>query len=263
MKRASFSKILIAAVAISMSGCALQSTRSDGSFNPLCTLAGAVVGGGGAAAVSLAAGPVGAGILVGAMLGSVACTEDPLPEPSSSIAVVVPTPLPQPIIELDSDDDGITDRLDDCPNTPGGTTVNPRGCPGILLTLAGINFKFDSSQIEPESDQVLDQLVAALTDAAAVEVRIEGHTDSVGTEVYNLELSHRRANAVRDYLNHYRINAARLTTEGKGETQPIMENTTADGRYQNRRVEIHVVDSRAAVNPIARWRKFEPFFTCY
>jgi len=227
----------IALLAI-MSGCATQPERTGASFNSFCTLAGAVVGGGGTAAVTLAAGPVGAGALVGAMLGTLACAHG-APEPQPVAATPAP-PAPMPVADVDSDGDGVMDRYDRCPDTPRGSKVNSYGCPDILLVLTGINFKFDSSQIEPNSEVILDRGVDTLKKVDSIDVRIEGHTDSIGSDAYNLKLSERRANAVRDYLIQHGINGARLSTEGRGESQPVAPNDTDAGRYQNRRVEFHV-----------------------
>lgn len=191
------------------------------------------------------AGPIGAGLFVGALLGTLACTEGP-PPAQPVAAVVPPAPTPAPAPELDSDGDGVIDRLDRCPDTPAGTKVDANGCPEILLTLTGVNFKFDSSRIEPASEQILNQAVEALNNASSVNVRIEGHTDSTGSDAYNQSLSERRANAVRDYLVDHGIDGARLTTEGKGESQPVASNDTADGRYQNRRVEFHVAGAMSS-----------------
>lgn len=225
-----------------MSGCATQPGRMADSYNPFCTLAGAAVGGGGAAAISLAAGPVGAGMFVGALLGTLACSEGP-PPAQPVAAAPMPPPAPPPAPEPDSDGDGVIDRLDRCPGTPRGTKVDAHGCPDILLTLTGINFAFDSSRIDAGSEKILGRAVDALNNARSVDVRIKGHTDSIGSEAYNVKLSERRANAVRDYLVRQGIAGGRMTTEGKGESQPVAPNTTDEGRYQNRRVEFHVVGS--------------------
>ena len=245
-----FIKILFAsALLLVMSGCATQPGRTVvDHFTSFCTLAGAAVGGGGAAAISLAAGPIGAGVFVGALLGSLACTEED--EPMAVAAAPTPAPQPMaaaPVPELDSDGDGVIDRLDRCPDTLAGKKVDANGCPDILLTLTGINFKFDSSVIEPNSEQILNQAVDALNRTKAVDVRIEGHTDSTGPDAYNQKLSERRANAVKNYLVSHGIDSSVLTTQGMGEGHPVATNTTRDGRYQNRRVEFHV----AGVRPMA------------
>jgi OOP family OmpA-OmpF porin len=73
-----------------------------------------------------------------------------------------------------------------------------------------------------------------------------GHTDSIGSHEYNMALSQRRANAVKQYLVSKGIEANRIYTEGKGKTQPVADNRTAEGRQKNRRVEIEVIGTRAA-----------------
>ncbi len=238
MNRKTVSIIFILVLLAATSGCATQSGRTGGSVNPLCTLAGAAVGGGGAAAITLAAGPIGAGAFVGAMLGTLACTEGP-PPAKAPVAAAAPPP-PQQVRDLDSDNDGVIDRLDRCPDTPAGQRVDSNGCPEVLLVLTGVNFKFDSSQITPDSAQILNKAVEALNKANTVDVLIVGYTDSVGSDAYNLKLSQRRANAVRDYLVGHGISADRLSTDGMGESQPVASNDTAEGRYQNRRVEFRV-----------------------
>ena len=238
-----FIKIGFALVLLAvMSGCASQPGKISDSVNPFCTLAGAAVGGGGAAAITLAAGPIGAGMFVGALLGTLACSEDPAPPPvAAAPAPAAPAPVPAP--EPDSDGDGVIDRLDRCPDTPRSQAVDQWGCPDILLTMTGVNFKFDRSDILPESETILNQGVDSLKKAGAVDVRVVGHTDSVGSDAYNQKLSERRANSVRDYLISLGISGSRLTTDGKGESQPVDTNNTDEGRYQNRRVEFHVVGS--------------------
>lgn len=244
------SLMFTAALAILVSGCAHQQMgSSDGSFNPFCALVGAAAAGGGAAALGAAAGPIGAGVFVGAMLGSLACAQDnpPVQQPVATTVApqAAPPPAPMAAPELDSDGDGVVDRLDRCPGTPPGTRVNANGCPDILLTLTGINFKFDSSVIEPASEQILQQAVQTLNEVSAVDIRIVGHTDSVGSDAYNQALSQRRADAVQAYLINRGIAASRLSSEGMGESMPVAPNDTDEGRYQNRRVELHVDGSSA------------------
>ena len=105
-------------------------------------------------------------------------------------------------------------------------------------------FDFDKSTLKPEGRQVLDQ-VAAQADTINLETLIAtGHTDSIGTEKYNLGLSQRRANTVKNYLVSKGIPADRIYAEGKGESSPIASNKTREGRAQNRRVEIEIVGTR-------------------
>jgi OOP family OmpA-OmpF porin len=106
--------------------------------------------------------------------------------------------------------------------------------------LRGINFAFDSAQIGAEAEPVLDVAAQELRDNPDVRVEVAGHTDSVGDEAYNEGLSQRRAAAVADYLAGKGIDRSRLDTAGYGESSPVADNSTADGRAQNRRVELNV-----------------------
>ena len=106
------------------------------------------------------------------------------------------------------------------------------------LTLEGVNFDFDKSFIRQDDVTNLDQDVATLKEWGNVKVEVAGHTDSIGTDKYNMGLSLRRANAVRDYLISKGIAAENLTAKGYGESQPVADNQTAAGRFKNRRVEL-------------------------
>jgi OOP family OmpA-OmpF porin len=109
------------------------------------------------------------------------------------------------------------------------------------MILEGVNFAFDSAAIAPESEAILDKAVEALKNAPTVHVRVEGHTDSIGSEQYNLKLSQRRAEAVVNYLVGQGIEASRLEPVGYGESEPVASNATKEGRYRNRRVELEVI----------------------
>ena len=106
-------------------------------------------------------------------------------------------------------------------------------------------FDFDKSNLRPEGKAALDDVVAKVKSHQAVDsITITGHTDSVGTDAYNQKLSERRANSVRDYMVGAGIDTSLITsTSGMGESKPAASNDTADGRQQNRRVEV-VVESR-------------------
>ena len=139
---------------------------------------------------------------------------------------------------LDSDGDGVFDYLDQCPDTPKGTLVDAKGCE-LKLTLH-INFDFDKAVIKPEFKGELDKAAAFVRANSNVPfIVLTGHTDSKGKDAYNMKLSQRRANAVRQALiTNYGLDATKLKAKGMGETQPVATNDTEEGRYQNRRVEL-------------------------
>ena len=106
-------------------------------------------------------------------------------------------------------------------------------------------FDFDKAILKPEGKGKLDDLSSKLQGINLEVIIAVGHTDSVGTDVYNQKLSIRRAESVKAYLQSKGIEANRIYTEGKGETQPVADNKTAAGRAMNRRVEIEVVGTRS------------------
>ncbi|HEY1266206.1 MAG TPA: OmpA family protein, partial [Candidatus Binatia bacterium] len=108
------------------------------------------------------------------------------------------------------------------------------------IILDNVLFDFDKTAIKPDGAKILDRLIAFLKENPDKKVALEGHTDSVGTEQYNQRLSERRAASVKDYLTRRGVQSARISTRGFGETRPIADNKTAEGRAKNRRVEIKV-----------------------
>jgi len=113
---------------------------------------------------------------------------------------------------------------------------------GMVITLKGIKFDFNKATIKPESYPILDEAAGILKTHPDIKVELQGHTDSVGSDAYNLKLSQNRANSVRDYLiSSHSINAARLMSRGYGERKPITTNRTEEGRAQNRRVDFVIL----------------------
>lgn len=110
------------------------------------------------------------------------------------------------------------------------------------IVLRGVNFDFDKSNIRPDARPVLDEAIRILQQEGGIAVIAEGHTDSVGTDAYNLRLSERRSAAVREYLVRGGISSSRIRTEGYGEARPVASNDTAEGRAQNRRVELRIAE---------------------
>ena len=106
-------------------------------------------------------------------------------------------------------------------------------------------FDFDKTALKPEGKAKLDDLADKVKGLNLEVVIAVGHTDSVGSDAYNDKLSVKRSEAVKAYLADKGIDASKIYTEGKGEKQPVADNKSADGRAQNRRVEIEVVGTRA------------------
>jgi len=109
---------------------------------------------------------------------------------------------------------------------------------GMVLTLGDVLFDTAESTLKPGAMTTIDRLAEFLSRNDATQIRIEGHTDSVGTEEYNAALSQRRARAVADAVAARGISGSRIATVGRGESLPVASNDTAGGRQQNRRVEI-------------------------
>jgi len=127
------------------------------------------------------------------------------------------------------------------------------GCDGWLtptvsqskITLrADTLFDFDKSALKPEGKAALDKVAAGIKGAKIEVVVAVGNTDSIGTDAYNLALGQRRANSVKAYLVSKGIPADRIYTESKGKSNPVASNKTAEGRAQNRRVDIEVVGTK-------------------
>lgn len=153
-------------------------------------------------------------------------------------ADVVPVVAAAPV---DSDGDGIMDDVDQCPNTPAGTRVDSVGCALVVTQIASIklkvNFPFDSAVVGDQYFSDVSELAAFLKRFEDLQVNVEGHTDSSGPESYNQQLSQRRAQAVVDLLvNEYGVSSDRLGATGYGESQPVADNDTKEGRIANRRV---------------------------
>ncbi|QRK85541.1 OmpA family protein [Pseudomonas sp. R4-83] len=221
-----------------LTGCA---THSDGTAPlnqrtwPICSLLGGLVGGGLGAIES--AGWAGGGAALGILTGGLICYAQ----------------------DGDEDSDGVFDRRDRCPDTPENTEVDHRGCPlpvypaatkapepapqteVITLSDAGdVLFDFDKSDLTPAATAQLDTLMDKLRNADVVSIKVIGHTDSKGSDAYNQALSERRASSVASYLLSQGLAPNKLTSEGRGESEPVADNATDDGRAQNRRVELHI-----------------------
>lgn len=144
--------------------------------------------------------------------------------------------------ELDSDGDGVTDLNDKCPDTPKGDRVDASGCSfKEEIKLPGVVFETGKADLLPESLPVLEGAIATLKRYPDLKIEVAGHTDSRGSDMYNLDLSSRRAATVLKYLQDGGV-ANTVTSRGYGERQPIASNTTDDGRQANRRVVLRVLN---------------------
>ncbi len=160
----------------------------------------------------------------------------PLPEPVTVVPVMpMPAPPPPP-----------------CELPPEGAPVTLEGCKaGDRFVLHGVNFEFNESRLTTNAKTLLDQVASALLLRPDIDVEIQGHTDSKGSERYNQALSERRAQSVLDYLVSAGVSGSRMTARGFGEMQPIADNLTDEGRERNRRVELKVLAEGAARTPEA------------
>jgi OmpA-OmpF porin, OOP family len=108
-----------------------------------------------------------------------------------------------------------------------------------------VQFETGSAVLLPESERLLDEVAAAILEHPEItKVQIEGHTDSRAGDAYNMKLSKRRADSVKKYLVGKGVEAKRLSTKGFGETQPVADNETDDGRFRNRRVEFKILERK-------------------
>jgi OOP family OmpA-OmpF porin len=152
-------------------------------------------------------------------------------------------------LKKDSDGDGVADQFDKCPGTAAGSVVDGSGCVIVFPKAAAdsvvapkgtaysnIQFEFDSSVLRTSSYPVLDATSADLR-ASGKGVEVDGFASSEGTAAHNLSLSKDRANSVKTYLVNSGVDAKKVKIKGYGETMPIADNSTEDGRVLNRRVQ--------------------------
>jgi len=140
-------------------------------------------------------------------------------------------------LPVDSDGDGVYDNADRCPNSAPGAHVDEYGCQ-LTLTLL-IQFDTNKNAIRPQHTQDMVNAAAFINNYPGETVMIAGHTDSDGSEQYNQQLSQKRAQAVCDYLvTNYGISVEQVVVKGFGESQPVVQNTSAANKQQNRRVEL-------------------------
>ncbi|NUT83041.1 OmpA family protein [Pseudomonas sp. NA13] len=157
----------------------------------------------------------------------------------------------------DEDGDGVPDSRDKCPGTPKGVQVDADGCPPPVpapmveeavvvqeetIVIRDVHFEFNKATLTPGDKDVLSTIATRLKqETSTAQLRVTGHTDSVGSDAYNQRLSEKRANSVVQYLVENGVpRASFVSVSGAGESQPVADNKTADGRAMNRRTEIKI-----------------------
>lgn len=215
MKKSTTGLLLGSALVVGLAGCATPNTTpsSDRPWyqQPVtCGIAGSLIGGSLGYATSGSSDEeegAATGAVAGAAIGALLCADrspEPVAEPEP-----MPEPEPEPVPEFEP------------------------------VTLSSeVNFAFDSDELRPQAEMTLDEVARRLREHTDVRIRIEGHTDSVGSAQYNQGLSERRANSVRTYLESQGVAGERMVAVGYGEERPVASNETDEGRALNRRVEI-------------------------
>jgi outer membrane protein OmpA-like peptidoglycan-associated protein len=209
MKKEGFklSVVLVLCLALLGMGCSASNTVKGGAI-------GAAAGGLLGAVIGKQAGNTAVGAIIGAAVGGTA-------------GVLIGRYMDKQAEELQNDiKDAKIERVGE----------------GIKITFnSGILFKTNSSDLQPEAKANIEKLGTVLKKYDDTNILVEGHTDSTGSDTYNMSLSERRAQAVANFTQAQGVAAARFTIKGYGESQPIVSNSTAEGRQQNRRVEIAIM----------------------
>jgi OOP family OmpA-OmpF porin len=141
--------------------------------------------------------------------------------------------------EKDDDEDGVVNSKDNCPDTSKEFMVDGYGCPQTAILK--INFPSGKAHVTKDLIKALEDFAKFLQDNIGYQVIIYGHTDSTGGEDHNKILSQQRADVVKEALVRYDINEIRLTAIGKGESEPMADNATKEGRAENRRIEVELL----------------------
>ena len=203
---------VFAAAFVAFSACASLNNKEKGGI--IGATGGAVVGG----AIGNANGSTAKGAILGAVVGGAA-------------GMIIGHQMDKQAAELKQ-------------NIPGA--IVERVGEGIQVTFdSGLLFDFDSDVVRPEARTNLHNLATSLDKYPGSDLLIAGHTDSVGTDAYNLGLSERRADAAVTYLAGQGVDRSRMRARGLGETEPVMPNDSDAGRRKNRRVEVAIYAGQA------------------
>jgi len=192
-------------------------------------------------------------LLTAAVLFFIGCAEKPLAKnvielagnkkvagwnDSNDSSLCKPKVIVKEVVKLpsDSDNDGVPDIKDKCPNTPKNLTVDHNGCP--VISRLYIIFDFNKAKVKKIYYPEIKKVAKILKANPHLKVEVAGHTDNIGSAEYNLKLSYKRAKAVRDLLVKFGVDKNRMVVKGYGEKYPLVPNTTPTNRALNRRVEI-------------------------
>ena len=159
-----------------------------------------------------------------------------IPSPAMAAAPVV-VPVAAPVMEPVPAALPIATPAPTITAMPAPAVILAKGHP---LVLGDVNFEFDSDKLRPTAESTLNQAAEDLRSASYPPTHVDGYTDSTGPDAYNLKLSERRAQSVKAFLIGKGVPVDSLTTTGFGENSFVATNSTVDGRYQNRRVELHI-----------------------
>jgi len=211
---------LVLCLGLAMAGCGGQKIKPG---DVLCPLGGAAAGAGvvAAGADTDETGALAGGAVLGAAVGYLICHENEKPVAPAP----APTPPPAPVAKVTPPP----------PPPPAPPAVGTK-----IISLEGTHFAFNKADITAEGKAKLDAAAATMAAEPTVKLSVEGHTDAVGSAPYNQALSERRAKSVVAYLVSKGVDGARLTPVGYGKTKPVATNDTAEGRAQNRRVDLVV-----------------------
>ena len=203
--------LVLAATTVGASACASMNNKERGAV--IGAGAGAAVGG----VIGNNTGSTARGAIIGAVVGGAA-------------GAVIGHQMDQQAKEIEQ--------------TVPGAKVERVG-EGILVTFdSGLLFDFNSDRIRPDAAANLNNLASSLNKFGESKIMIVGHTDNVGTDSYNMDLSNRRSTSASAYLQSRGVPSTRITTTGRGEAEPVASNDTEAGRQQNRRVEIAIYDAK-------------------
>lgn len=208
---------LVLAVSLTISGCSNWSKTAKGG------VIGAGAGAAAGAVVGKTLGNTAAGALAGAAVGG-------------TVGAIIGRQMDKKAAELEEElENAKIQRVEE----------------GIAVSFdSGLLFDFDSAQLRPEAMENLKQLAQMMGEDDNTELLIVGHTDSVGDERYNQNLSERRAAMAARYMSTQGISRSRIDVDGRGETEPIADNDTEAGRQENRRIEVAIYASEEYIEEL-------------